>query len=56
MFLFIDIAADKRQVLYQTCVALDSDTLLRCNRPVLELLQDKPYCRKHASMKIEVHM
>ncbi|XP_019850118.1 PREDICTED: INO80 complex subunit D-like [Amphimedon queenslandica] len=43
------ITEDKRQVLYQCCSSMDADTSTKCNRPVLEILQDKPHCLKHIS-------
>ena len=56
VFLYLDITVDKRQMLYQSCVATDNETFTKCNRPVLEILQDKPYCVKHAaSIKVEVN-
>lgn len=46
--IYIDILRDDKQVLYKRCEATDSTTLKQCARPVLEILQDKPYCRLHA--------
>jgi coenzyme F420-reducing hydrogenase delta subunit len=43
------ITCDKQQVLYQSCSVADNDTLTKCNKPIVELLQDKPYCYKHVS-------
>lgn len=51
-----DITEDKSQVLYQSCSLIDPETSTKCNRPVLEILQEKPHCLRHISEVIIVIM
>ena len=54
IIVILDVLTDKKQVLYKRCIAIDSTSLRQCHKPVLEILQDKPYCRTHATTFLEV--
>lgn len=49
VYLYLDQSSDSTQLLYPSCTGIDSTSLVKCNKTVLDIFSGNLLCSKHSS-------